>query len=534
MELTTVNLDFSSSDTRHTLKYKKALHYSINAIFNIIISKSIKIDYLRNFVRLESPLQVNGMSADGGPLNLRTYQTLANIVTSASAIPPAILFDNNPEKSSFLQIREFLQISPDTTLSEFSSATGIASQLTGNSQCWPPVNGFTISIWFSIREFDQSNRAALPILMISKKSSQLPVSLFSILISKGKQVIVTTREVNADVHNQLEELELDPDQCSRLVQNYDQVDSVVGSVDCETNHREYGQYHHLVVQCVKGFVKQSLCYIWFDGHCVELSNQGRLKYPCNSSSSYNIQSAVNTVALHSGAHDHITRLPTLKWTMSSLHFINEVCQGSFASTVFKFGPSYRGQFRNTNGIVNEESVLIAIYPENGINDDVKIQNAGQMSQCEIVLSDLPGTYGHGIQYHSGPNSMHHLLGLGGEVLFLSLIDQADSPEKLTQAIKCISLIPLDEYIQFRIINLTAFLIRQKSVFVTETLFDILLDITKTKNGNVPKDLIPIEHLLIDLTLWEHTSIFSHILGMVTLLTPPLIIYINNECVALYT
>ena len=128
------------------------------------------------------------MSSDGGPLNLRTYQTLANIVTSASTIPPAIIFDNNPEKSSFLQIREFLQISPDTTLSEFSSATGIASQLTGNSQCWPPVNGFTISIWFSIREFDQSNRAALPILMISKKSSQLPVSLFSILISKGKQV----------------------------------------------------------------------------------------------------------------------------------------------------------------------------------------------------------------------------------------------------------------------------------------------------------------------------------------------------------
>ena len=96
------------------------------------------------------------------------------------------------------------------------------------------------------------------------------------------------------------------------------------------------------------------------------------------------------------------------------------------------------------------------------------------------------------------------------------------------------MIPLDEYIQFRVINLTAFLIRQKSVFVTETLFDILLDITKTKNGNVPKDLIPIEHLLIDLTLWEHTSIFSHILGMVTLLTPPLIIYFNNECVALYT
>ena len=139
-----------------------------------------------------------------------------------------------------------------------------------------------------------------------------------------------------------------------------------------------------------------------------------------------------------------------------------------------------------------------------------------MAHCEILLSDLPGTYGHGIQYHSGPNSMHHLLGLGGEVLFLSLIDQADSPEKLTQAMKCISLIPLDEYTQFRVINLTAFLIRQKSTFVTESLFDILLDITKTKNGNVPKDQIPIEHLLIDLTLWEHTSIFSHILGMVIL------------------
>jgi hypothetical protein len=51
------------------------------------------------------------------------------------------------------------------------------------------------------------------------------------------------------------------------------VDSVVAALP---EHFELGKAHHVQVQITRGLIKQSLCYLWFDGGCVELTNQEQL------------------------------------------------------------------------------------------------------------------------------------------------------------------------------------------------------------------------------------------------------------------
>ena len=489
------------------------LERGIHGIFISVMSSSIRIDLLRNIIRMGKPLAVGGMISDGPSLELHIYRAISKIVKKSVKFrfrPPSLVFDNT-EKISSLCIKNLLPISPDTALSELSSATGIASQLTGMSQTWPPPNGFTISTWFRIREIDHLNsRVALPIVTISKSNSNstLPISVFSILILKGKQIIVSTRELSADVHNQLEELELDPEQYARLISAYDMVDSVVGTLPIQID-----KHHNIIVQLSRGFVKQSLCYVWLDGQCIELTNQGRLKYPTASASSYNIASQGSHVSLHVGSHSYIHRFPKTKWSISSLHFINEVTQSTLAVSVASLGPSFRGCYR-TNQIVSDEATLIALFPENYITEKI-FRNAGTLN-IDIISSEFPGTFAHPIQLRLAPSAATNLAGLGGELLFLSLIEQSDSPDKLIYSVNCISLLEIEEHFEFKILNLTAFLLKEKSNLVSQELLSSILKITRTKTPATanPKtmNLTAIELLLMDLSLWQSSSIFRLVLA----------------------
>ena len=105
------------------------LESGFNTIFTIIMSSSIRIDLLRQIIRMDKPLGVEGMAVDGpASLDLRTYRAISKIVKRASKFrlrPPTLVLDNTKNTSS-LFVKDFLPISPDTTLSELSSATGIA------------------------------------------------------------------------------------------------------------------------------------------------------------------------------------------------------------------------------------------------------------------------------------------------------------------------------------------------------------------------------------------------------------------------
>ena len=409
--------------------------------------------------------------------------------------------------------------------SELGSATtaALAHQLSGGSTVdsnemgtWPPQNGFTVSLWLSMRQFDKINQnAALPLVTIARGMTGAAAGMipFSVLLSRGEQLIITTRELTGDVHNQLEELELDPDQCARLVQNYDSVDSVVGSVRLQP-----GQCHSLVIQLIRGFVKQSLCYAWLDGKCVELTNQGRLRYPgASSNSSYQL-SGNPSISLHSGIHSHLIRRPRCKWALHSMHFFNEVTQPTLAYSIVTMGEHYNGCYR-ANQLVSDEATLIALYPHNFT--DGKLHNTGTAGNNAIItLATLPGTYNHPIQIMSTPSSFRTLMGLGGEALFLGMIDQADTPEKLVIAVECCAAIMPVQGVQFpeaKFLGLIAMLIRRKSQLATVELLLSVRKITRTTmmeqgTGAEQFNLVAIEHLLIDLTLWQGTPVFRTVLS----------------------
>ena len=81
----------------------------------------------------------------------------------------------------------------------------------------------------SLPEF---TRTALPLVTVCRnvQNGKTSYVVFSILITKHKELIISTRELSQAVHNQLEELELDPERCAKVVQNFDAVDSGIGSI----------------------------------------------------------------------------------------------------------------------------------------------------------------------------------------------------------------------------------------------------------------------------------------------------------------
>ena len=94
------------------------------------------------------------------------------------------------------------------------------------------VNGFCISMWFSMNSLPEFTRTALPLVTVCRnvQNGKTSYVVFSILITKHKELIISTRELSQAVHNQLEELELDPERCAKVVQNFDAVDSGIGSI----------------------------------------------------------------------------------------------------------------------------------------------------------------------------------------------------------------------------------------------------------------------------------------------------------------
>ena len=467
---------------------------------------------------------------EGGPISERAYRSVLKILKRARRPnyqrPGAIVFNtlNDSVAPSSLSIGSFLQPQVESTLSELSSATtaALAHQLGGGSNIdsnemgtWPPPNGFTLSLWLSMRSFDKiSQNAALPLVTIARGMTEQASGMvaFSVLLSRGEQLIITTREVAGDVHNQLEELELDPEQCSRLVQNYDSVDSVVGTIRLQP-----GQCHSLVIQLIRGFVKQSLCYAWLDGKCVELTNQGRLRYPgASSNSSYQL-SANPSISLHSGIHKYLIRRPKCKWALHSLHFFHEVTQPTLAYSIVTMGEHYNGCYR-ANQLVSDEATLISLYPHN--YESNRIHNTGTAgSNAVIKLATQPGTFNHPVQILSTPSSFRTLMGLGGETLFLGMIHQADTPDKLVIAVECCAAIMPIQGVQSpetKFLGLIAMLIKHKNQLATQELLLSVMKITRTTmiaTSNVEQfNLIGIEHLLIDLTLWQGTHVFRSVLG----------------------
>ena len=81
----------------------------------------------------------------------------------------------------------------------------------------------------SLPEF---TRTALPLVTVCRnvQNGKTSYVVFSILITKHKELIISTRELSQAVHNQLEELELDPERCAKVVQNFDAVDSGIRSI----------------------------------------------------------------------------------------------------------------------------------------------------------------------------------------------------------------------------------------------------------------------------------------------------------------
>ena len=243
-------------------------------------------------------------------LRAQIYKSIVAILAQSKnwKWPAKLRLNSSLDNSAFLTIPSFLSITSDSTLSELTSAAGLSGGLTGNVvQSWPPLNGFCISMWFSVEMLPEYTRTALPLLTICRDALQGKASyvVLSVLLTRHKQLIVSTRELSQTVHNQLEELELDPDRCAKVVQNYDSVDSVVATLP---ERFTLGEMHHIQVQITRGLIKQSLCYLWFDGACVELTNQGKLRYPSGSSSSYHINTS-QSVSVTIGASSVLNRVP---------------------------------------------------------------------------------------------------------------------------------------------------------------------------------------------------------------------------------
>ena len=110
------------------------------------------------------------------------------------------------------------------------------------------------------------------------------------------------------------------------------------------------------------------------------------------------------------------------------------------------------------------------------------------------------------------------MGLGGESLFLGMIDQADTQEKLVIAIECCAAImPVQgvEFSETKFLALIAMLIRKKSQLATQELLLSVMKLTKTASNAANPDqfnLTAIEYLLVDLTLWQSTTVFRTVLA----------------------
>ena len=87
-------------------------------------------------------------------------------------------------------------------------------------------------MWFSMNSLPEFTRTALPLVTVCRnvQNGKTSYVVFSILITKHKELIISTRELSQAVHNQLEELELDPERCAKVVQNFDAVDSGIRSI----------------------------------------------------------------------------------------------------------------------------------------------------------------------------------------------------------------------------------------------------------------------------------------------------------------
>ena len=317
---------------------QSALTREVFKLFEAILTGSIPARYISRYLRLHEPLNCGGMAITRPPLRPELYKSILSILSqhggSNSPQPAKLRLSCSAEKAAYLTVPSFLPVTADSTLSELTSAAGLGGGLTGTvTHSWPPINGFCISMWLTVDSLPEFTRTALPLITICRDTLNGKASyvVLSVLLTRHRQLIITTRELSHAVHNQLEELELDPERCSKVVQNYDAVDSVVALLPERFN---LGTSHHLQIQITRGLIKQSLCYLWFDGACVELTNQGKLRYPSGSSSSYQITTS-QSVTVTIGGSSTLNRIPTAIWSFSSIHCFNDVLPANSAFNIFE-------------------------------------------------------------------------------------------------------------------------------------------------------------------------------------------------------
>ena len=204
-----------------------------------LLSTSASPKYLYLYLRLLEPLNTSGMAADSQSLRPRVFRSILEILkrrceNKLPEVPAILRLNSSSGRSAGIEIPGLLPVAAEGTLSDFPTmASSISSGLTGSIQhSWPPVNGFCISTWISVKNTPDEGPVALPMLTIwrqgiSRKSSYV---VLSVLITKSKHVVVSTRELPYNAHNQLEELEIDFTEPSAQSPNFENVDSVVGKL----------------------------------------------------------------------------------------------------------------------------------------------------------------------------------------------------------------------------------------------------------------------------------------------------------------
>ena len=300
--------------------------------------------------------------------------------------------------------------------------------------------------------------------------------------------------------------------------------------------------HHLQIQITRGLIKQSLCYLWFDGSCVELTNQGRLRYPSGTSSSYQINSN-QSVSLVIGASGHLSRIPTAGWSFSSIHCFNDVLPANSAFNIYEKGALYRGCFQQ-NQLVNEDSVALALFPENysfipsekcGIIKNGVSSLTGYERPVGAFLSDSLGTHSDALELLMPMSPLVALFGVGGLELFLSLIEQAETVDTLKDALDCFGCaiklskkLATDTESQTALPILASLLKKKKDLLNAKEIFQAVCKITGTSDldsafRSPSKDnpqlmgvnLEALEVLLIDLSLWKDSECFRLVLEHLT-------------------
>ena len=124
--------------------------------------------------------------------------------------PAEMRLNSTGMKPASLTVPDFLPVTADSTLLELTSAAGLGTGLTGNvSHSWPPVNGFCVSMWLIVDVLPEFNRTATPLFSICRDSQKSSYVVLSILFTRQRQLIISTRELSQAVYNQLEELELE-------------------------------------------------------------------------------------------------------------------------------------------------------------------------------------------------------------------------------------------------------------------------------------------------------------------------------------